>query len=536
MNPRRSFHRKIAYLAIIAVLLIPLYWLGHPATGVPKQSAGAAQDKRGGQGGELAKLRTKYELSEAQLGDIDPVGETMQLATFGLRGVATVLLWNKAHTYDKKKNWSSLSATLNQIAKLEPHFVSVWLHQGWNLSYNVSAQFDDYRQRYHWVTEGIEYLKNGMKVNRRAMQLPSYIGMINGQKIGRADESRQFRKLFREDDDYHANDEEFGGSRPLEYRDNWLVGKYWYGRAEALVDSGSPVKGTSPLVFFSERPKCQFNYAEAIEKDGVFGEKARRAWATAGEDWHDFGNRELTVFDEYRFRLNDEEPYTERIKTLQGELDELAPGKRELLLEERHRLLTDEQKKVLTMPSKEMDLEQRRLYFQTVRQLEIKPEQIARRVDDPEKREKALEVAKEMQKLDTLRMLIHNDRETINFVHWRTRANMEQDQRALDAREAIFKGNEAGREANMPVAKEYYDKGFESWRKLLDSEDFAYLFDDDHAMFELGEDIQRYRRLLEKLDEPFPQPFILQDVVDLLQANQKAREERAQRAADAGSP
>ena len=41
------------------------------------------------------------------------------------------------------------------------------------------------------------------------------------QKIGKADESKQFRKLFKEDDDFNAG-------RALAQRDNWLVGKEWF--------------------------------------------------------------------------------------------------------------------------------------------------------------------------------------------------------------------------------------------------------------------------------------------------------------------
>ena len=103
MNPRRSFLRKIVYLVAIAVLLVPLYWLGQPTTGTVEEIDGVRQVVSGKPGGKLAQLRTKYGLSEAQLGDLDPVGETMQLATFGLRGVATVVLWEKATTTRRRR-------------------------------------------------------------------------------------------------------------------------------------------------------------------------------------------------------------------------------------------------------------------------------------------------------------------------------------------------------------------------------------------------------------------------------------------------
>ena len=48
-------------------------------------------------GGNLAKLRDEYHLSQATLGEIDPTSETIKLATLGMRGVAVQLLWNSAH-------------------------------------------------------------------------------------------------------------------------------------------------------------------------------------------------------------------------------------------------------------------------------------------------------------------------------------------------------------------------------------------------------------------------------------------------------
>ena len=43
MNPHRAFVRKIGYLVAIGVLLVPLFWLGHPATSAPKKAKGAAR-------------------------------------------------------------------------------------------------------------------------------------------------------------------------------------------------------------------------------------------------------------------------------------------------------------------------------------------------------------------------------------------------------------------------------------------------------------------------------------------------------------
>ncbi|MDZ7616547.1 MAG: IRE (iron responsive element), partial [Patescibacteria group bacterium] len=132
MNPRdRSFYRKISYLVAMAVLLAVMFFFSRPTT----QDARGA---KGSEGGLLARMRTEHGLSQAQLGEIDPTSESIRLATLGMRGIAANLLWSRANDYKMKKDWTNLSATLNQLVKLQPNFISVWRFQAWNLSYNVS--------------------------------------------------------------------------------------------------------------------------------------------------------------------------------------------------------------------------------------------------------------------------------------------------------------------------------------------------------------------------------------------------------------
>src|SRR5271157_1566733 len=147
MTSHNTFIRKLVYLALIGILLIPLYVLSHPASEGTKGEPAKP-------GGVLAEYRKKHNLSPAQLGQIDPTSVTIKLATLGLRGVAANILWEKANDYAVKKDWTKRAATLNQITKIQPNFVNVWLNQAWNVSYNISVQFDDYRERYRWVVKG----------------------------------------------------------------------------------------------------------------------------------------------------------------------------------------------------------------------------------------------------------------------------------------------------------------------------------------------------------------------------------------------
>ena len=131
----------LALVGIVA-LLLPLSLLSQPAD-------------TEGPGGMLARMRAERGLSQANLGEIDPTSETMRFATLGLKNVAVALLWDRANHYKKVEDWANLSATLEQMTKLQPNFYSVWDFQAHNLSYNISVEFDDYRDRYAWVIKGI---------------------------------------------------------------------------------------------------------------------------------------------------------------------------------------------------------------------------------------------------------------------------------------------------------------------------------------------------------------------------------------------
>ena len=104
----------------------------------------------------------------------------------------------------KKENWEALSATLNQITKLQPNFMEVWEFQSHNLAYNVSAEFDDYRYRYRWVKKGVDCLVKGVHYNRDEPKLLHVLGKTTGQKMGTADEKVLFRELYRDDTDWHS--------------------------------------------------------------------------------------------------------------------------------------------------------------------------------------------------------------------------------------------------------------------------------------------------------------------------------------------
>lgn len=524
MNQRSSLGRKVAYGVAIVLLLFPLSQLSAPAT--------VAEP-----GGKLARLRSEHQLSQADLGEIDPASETIKLATLGLRGLAVNLLWDRATHYKKVEDWTNLAATLEQLAKLQPNFITFWKYQSWNLSYNVSVEFDDYNDRYYWVRRGIQFLQKGVDYNRDNRDIPQLLwelGWVLGQKIGRADEKVQYRRLFKADEEFHPDD------RPPADRDNWVVSKQEYLESVAAVDErGKSLGRKSPALFYSSPIKSQMNYAAAIEEEGLF-ERAVNAWKKAAEEWREYGNLPIEHSTGKFIRFNDEDDLTERAEELRGELKALAEGVEEKALADARASLTDAQREAVDTPAEERTEQQSELYYQAQGQLKIDATKLAEAVAQmsPEKERLAKELAAELLDTEQSLRFVRNYKGTTNYDYWATRAAFEQTKSAVTARELVFRARQRFREEGDPVtAKELYERSFAQWAKVF--EEFPQLKDgEDTTGDDVMEFIYEYNRVLEQLDEEVPEDFPLWEIIENFDSEGtftlQVRERRQARAAQEG--
>ncbi|NLE39167.1 MAG: hypothetical protein GX621_14180 [Pirellulaceae bacterium] len=494
---RRSFIRKIIYVCCLVPLVFLLYWLGSPRT---IDTAGA----KGSPGGVLAQIRTEEKIEQVHLGKIDPASESLRLAMLGMRGIAANILWTKSIEFKKTKDWTNYSATLNQIIKLQPNFIEVWRHQGWNLSYNCSAEFDDYRERYRWVIRGIEFLQLGTQYNEREPRLLRDIGWSIGQKIGRSDERVQFRRLFKDDDIFNKD-------IPRSRRDNWLVGKEWFRKAERLIDSGdASARGREmgPLVFRSQAPMSQMNCAAALAEDGIFGERLKNEWRQAAKDWEDFGRFGIRTSTDIVVQLGQFERLVAEQQSLVRELDSLAPGVREKLYQDRFSQLTDEQRDAWATPESQRSPEQRAAAAQASALLQVFPHEVERNRDVPrENRPKAREVLTQIEKLDEQLRLTNSYRQVVNYDYWKLRADIEQEEGMLSARKNVFQAREALAKGDLPGALAGFDEGSRAWARML--HEYPMLMSDKATSDDIEDLLEEYGRALDQCDQLFAPDFAL---------------------------
>jgi hypothetical protein len=479
----------------IMALLLPLSLLSQPADSESP-------------GGFLARMRAARGLSQANLGEIDPTGETMRFATLGLKNVAVALLWDRANHYKKVEDWANLSATLEQLTKLQPNFYSVWDFQAHNLSYNISVEFDDYRDRYAWVIKGIEFLRQGIGLNRFEPRLLGRMGWFIGHKIGKSDEKKEFRKLFVADDDFHERDDP---QRTLPERDNWLVARSKYRQAQQLADSGVPLK-TTALIFHSEPMMTAINHGRALEEDGVFGSTARRAWELAGEEMRRFATREIPTSWNVPIRLGLKEAEQARAKRLAEDIEKLVPGGFAKLEEQRRAALSPEQRAALAVPALDRDEQQLQLANEAESAVKVTWKDVARSAPAAV-RDQAWDLALQETEARETAEIIDRYREIVNFDFWRATCEAEVTEPALRARELTWKADREFAAARLKAAREAYEEAFRAWRQVFDG---SQILREDRLMADdIAEIVGRYRKLLEQLDEPFPSPFVLDDILAL---------------------
>lgn len=89
---------------------------------------------------------------------------TVALGSF--RGLIANALWIRATELQEEDKFFEMQQLADWITKLEPHYPQVWVHQAWNMSYNISVKFKDFGDRWRWVRAGIELLRDeGLKYN-----------------------------------------------------------------------------------------------------------------------------------------------------------------------------------------------------------------------------------------------------------------------------------------------------------------------------------------------------------------------------------
>ncbi len=409
----------------------------------------------------LQKIKRDTDLGEATIGQIDTGSFMVKLAMIGgFRGIVANWLWTQSIELQKQHEWDKLMASVNMITKLQPHFLSIWTFQGWNLAYNVSVEWDSPDDKYTWIKEGINFLRDGVAHNRNKSDLIWDTAWTYYHKLGMADEAIILRRRFFDDQDIDGKLPNFKvdpiSGEPR--NDNFQVAKGWFTRAIQVVDEGGertetgvesevqyvdrmPNRKGRPgdLNFRSMPAHAQTRYASAMEKMSVldveplFGQFAQTEWERALKDWTEFGKYPFQAFNN-----EDENIY----------IDDASNSER--------------------YNSKELS--------------------------------------------DNQRYWTSRWADQMNYRYWKDRSSAESELQGVNARELFYQGTVALKNADFASAVEKYKQGLGLWRDLLDRH--ATYNDDDLNQKDTGQLVKRYVFALRQIGENPPEEMPFKDLYE----------------------
>ncbi len=200
--PQQAFIRKLTYFGLVLVLFTAMTFSGRFVAMIRGAQPGASRWTVSGQARAL-------QLNESELGEADLAGSTIRLALSGSRGFAITMFWLSTIEEQKKHKWNEVDFLVSTITKLQPHFLTPWLFQSWNLAYNVSVESDRVRDKYFYISRGIELLADGERVNRAHgvdengneytlgnPDMRFWVGFYYMNKFGTSDEQNTLRSLL----------------------------------------------------------------------------------------------------------------------------------------------------------------------------------------------------------------------------------------------------------------------------------------------------------------------------------------------------
>ena len=195
MNPlqKAALRRKLWYIGVILGLFtVSMYWRGTldvPLAG--KVDVATELSER-----SIRKQATRHELRELEQGDPDILGSIAQLSLLGSRGAMVTYLWYSAIEKQKRNDFHEFEQLVKAVTTLQPHFITPWIFQSWNIAYNVSVEMQSMGDMYFYIARGIELLSEGERRNKKSPDMRYQIGFYYQNKFGVADQVQTLRCLY----------------------------------------------------------------------------------------------------------------------------------------------------------------------------------------------------------------------------------------------------------------------------------------------------------------------------------------------------
>ena len=107
------------------------------------------------------------------------------VALGGFRGLISNYLWIRSNDLQLDDKFFEAAQLADWITDLEPHFEQVWIFEAWNMAFNISVKFKDPSDRWRWVDQGIELLRDrALRYNPDAVMIYQNLAWFFQFKMG----------------------------------------------------------------------------------------------------------------------------------------------------------------------------------------------------------------------------------------------------------------------------------------------------------------------------------------------------------------
>lgn len=138
------------------------------------------------QHGRVLQMRSEDRaVLPADAEDMHPVVAFTVITLGGFRGFIADMLWIRMIELQDAGKHFELLQLADWITKLEPGHAQIWGFHAWNLAYNISVLMPEKEDRWRWVQNGVNLLRDkGLKYNPEDPELYTELGWIFQHKIG----------------------------------------------------------------------------------------------------------------------------------------------------------------------------------------------------------------------------------------------------------------------------------------------------------------------------------------------------------------
>jgi hypothetical protein len=213
MNPlqKASAIRKVYYLsAILALFTISMFWRG--IIPIPLSDTARASEPRSGvtrianqiSSHTILNQSRALDLRELEQGEPEVEGEIARLLLLGSNGAAVTWTWYSIMDKQKRNDFHEMERLVQVATRLQPHFITPWIFQSWNIAYNVSVEMQGSGDMYHYIARGIDLLAEGERRNTHTYEgrrigspdMRYQIAFYYQNKFGVSDQVEVLRCLF----------------------------------------------------------------------------------------------------------------------------------------------------------------------------------------------------------------------------------------------------------------------------------------------------------------------------------------------------